>query len=489
MQIEQLPISSYWKVSDCEDTEFLGSRKQKGKDYIMVEDNLANRVILDVVEEPTSPELLHLHGLMPYQVKDVTKMCTYKHILNRNPMGYGKTVETIYAMRNVGVTNALIIVPKTIRIQWQSQIDYWWPNNPGVSIFPDMSQPIVILNYEKLLNEQNLTKFKSRRWDLIVADEAHKIKNRKSKTSVAIKSIPSNRRWALTGTPILRKPDDLFSILEFLTPDYSGKSYWNFVNYFCEIKEGFFGRDIVGLTKNEEHLKVWNRIIDMVTVHNPDMNLTPGKVVNTILLEMDKEQKSLYNKIKNLVLEELPEELTIPNGAVLCARLQQVTSNPAVLPGGKTPGIKFEYILDVLENNPEEKFVVFTKFAKVAKNLSKYLESHKIKSTMYIGEMNTVERNESLIDFRNNPEIRVFVATIGAAGVGLDGLQHASRHAICLERDWSPEIMKQVEDRLNRPGQKHVVQISVLECAKTYDQKVGKINIHKSEDIRRALNE
>lgn len=486
MKIEKSPLTSYWQVDKNCTIKFLGSRKFKDKDYILVENNVVNRILLNIEEDqgPLQP-LLHLQGLEPFQVRDVIKMTSQNYVLNRNRMGYGKTVESIYAMRNLNIQNAIIVVPKPIMLQWKTQIDYWWPNNPGVCIFPDVSKPIMIVNYEKLLNTQNLTKFKSVRWDLIIADEAHRLKNRKSKTSIAIKSIPASRKWALTGTPILRKVDDMFSILEFLSPEYSGKSYWNFIEFFCEIKEGFFGREIVGLSRDPEKEKIWLQLMDKVSIYNPEMNLTPGKIVNTVLLDMDKKQRTLYNNIRDIILEELPEDLSIPNGAVLCTRLQQVTSNPSILPGyEKLNGIKFEYIQDVIENNPDEKFVVFTKFAKTAKNLVKFLN---VKSSLYIGEMNSEERHAQLLQFQRDPQTRVFVATIGAAGIGLDGLQHVSRQAICLERDWSPEIMKQVEDRLNRPGQHHVVQITILECAHTYDQKVGKINVTKAEDIRRAL--
>ena len=84
---------------------------------------------------------------------------------------------------------------------------------------------------------------------------------------------------------------------------------------------------------------------------------------------------------------------------------------------------------------------------------------------------------------------QVLIGTIGAMGQGYDGLQEVSHTLIFVDRDWSPEILKQAEDRLNRMGQKKMVNIYYLECQGSFDQHVGRINFNKADDIRRALND
>ncbi len=142
----------------------------------------------------------------------------------------------------------------------------------------------------------------------------------------------------------------------------------------------------------------------------------------------------------------------------------------------------------MLEDNPEEKIVVFARFEKSAKALKSFLNDLKFRAEVYTGKQDIEQKNASLNAFIEDPNCRALIGTIGALGQGVDGLQKASRTVVFLDRDWSPELMNQAEDRLNRMGQPYPVAVYYLECAKSFDQYVGKINASKIEDIRRALS-
>lgn len=468
----------------------LGWRQKKGDPWIVAENNIVNRIVLG---QPINLQLTHYpvsdtEGLKPFQVDDINKMLGLKHFLNANPMGLGKTVETIRFLAERKARNALIVCPKIIRYQWQSQLKTWGNFNSEIYEkqvhIPDDGR-VWIVNYDKLRNERTRLKFRSFQWDYVILDEAHKIKGRNSIQTKAVKELPAAHRVALTGTPILRYVDDLWSILHFLDESYSGISYWSFRDYFCEIEHTAWGDNVVGLTKNSVKVAILQKLMSLVSIRNDAIEVAKGKTREVVRVPMTKKQRELYRKEKDLVLQELPEDLTIANGAVLALRLMQTTSWPGLwIPGEAGP--KFEWILETCLNNPKEKFVVFSVFEKTINALINYLNESGVTATSITGK-NTSEQNEMSKRLFVDKGIQVLAGTIGAMGQGYDELQSVCRLMIFIDRDWSPEIMNQAEDRLHRMGQDNPVNIYYLECQGSFDQHVGRINRNKAADIREAL--
>lgn len=467
----------------------MGWRQRKGDPWIVAEDNIVNRIVLD---QPTyiTPDMAPLvtdDRLEDYQRQDVATMCRRTCCLNANPMGLGKTVEAIKTLEYTNAESVVIVVPKIIRQQWVDQIKAWWGRDAEIYERQHQLVPgkIYIVNYDRLRNESILAKFKRFRWDWVVLDEAHKIKTRTSKQAIAVKALPSARRMALTGTPILRYVDDLWSILNFLSDEYSGKSYWAFAEYFCEIERTPWGNKIVGTTDDVDKQAVLQKMLSMVMIRHSSIEVAHGKTKETIRLPMSKAQRDLYRKEKQLLLDQLPENCTISNGVVLTTRLRQTTSWPGLFLENES-GSKFEWILEQCENNPEERIVVFTVFEQTAEALSRYLFNKAIRAVTITGKNKDAINQRNKMYFLNN-KAQVLIGTIGAMGQGYDELQHVSRTVVFVDRDWSPEIMHQAEDRLHRMGQQHLVRVYYLECQGSFDQSVGRININKSEGIRRAL--
>lgn len=479
--------------------DLLGIRQYtKDSSKYVVDDNYTNRVVLGYpIDRPAKVDSLAFsRGLMPFQVEDVLRMVNSHGFLNANRMGTGKTVEAIMTCRNLNAQSILIVCPKPVIGQWVAKFKEWWPDRlHDVEVYKlgdaVMRNRIYVTNYDKLISSKAEGVFTQFVWDTVVLDEAHYIKNRGAKRTQACKKLKAARRYALTGTPILRNPDDLYSILEFLNPMYCGSSYWNFVYYYCQVVDGYFGREIRGLTNIEKRVERLNKLLAAVSCRRTNSNIAKGKRQIHVPLIMDKPQVTLYNKIRKLLLDELPRELTIPNGAVLLTRLIQATSAPGLVdPNGRTgPGIKFEFIQEMLSNNPDEKIVVFSRFAEVIKAFKAYIEGKGIGCATYIGSMNDAQRARNKSDFLTDSSCRVLAGTIGALGTGVDGLQEVSRTCVFIDREFSPEINAQCEDRLHRMGQQGEVLCYYLECNKTVDHKVDKVNFKRAEDIRRALND
>ena len=471
------------------DTELLlGWRQRKGDPWIVAENNIVNRIVLGL---PINLQLTHYPPqytdlLEPYQIADVDKALGLQHYLNANPMGLGKTPETVRYLKEKKARTVLIVTPKIIRHQWKHQLKVW--GGFDAEIYENqkvITEGIWIINYDKLRTEKTRLKFRRFQWEYLVLDEAHKIKSRNSQQTKAVKELPAAHRIALTGTPILRYVDDLWSILHFLDESYSGISYWAFRDYFCEMQHTPWGDKITGLTRNPAKVAILNQLMSHVSIRNNAVEVAKGKSRETVLLPMTKKQRELYRKEKDLLLDQLPENLTIANGAVLTMRLMQTTSWPGLYIENE-PGPKFEWILETCSNNPKEKFVVFSVFEKTISALVQYLNDNGISAVSITGK-NKAEENEINKRLFVDKGVQVLAGTIGSMGQGYDELQHVCRLGIVIDRDWSPEIMEQAEDRLHRKGQDNPVCVYYLECTGSFDQHVGRVNRNKAADIREAL--
>lgn len=481
-----------------------------------LEDTWVNRLILDLpIPRPRYvAQREGVAGLLDFQKADVDKMIEWGSSLNANDMGLGKTIEALAYFHTLGLQSAVILTKKTCISQWVSQIRKWLPNKNTKVIgyiskkqkLPQNSNApmIVVTNYEKLVGnciKQGKVKvpvpnafgdwLAGRRWDVVIADEAHEIRNMNTAKHILADKIPSKFRVGLTGTPIVKHPDDLYGILHWINPQIVGSSYWTFVDYFCNVDTtNPWGRKIVGLTKNEEKLEILRKLLDMIYIRNKIEDVLsemPEATESVVLLDMSPKQEARYKQIKELTLEELSDDIPIPNGLVQTIRLLQQSTCPMILDKNAEWGPKYEFIGDWLENDPDLRITVFSPYSQDIYYLEKYLETLHIKTSIVTGQKNDKQRAEALDDFTSG-KTRVFAGTIGAVGTGTDGLQKACHICIFLQKDWNPEPMKQAIARVRRLAQEQKVLIFYLECAHTVDQRVGKISIQKVEDIRRVID-
>lgn len=500
----QLAISSQiLQERKLKTADFLGTVAVLPNGYTRVQNNYFNQMLVGQFFPCACPLNEQLNPkLEVYQINDVYKSLTLRTFCNFNRMGYGKTVETVEHLHQIKASRVLIVAPKAVLEQWRQHIEEWYPELGPWCIIAKSSQSLsrsidlcyksaskklcVILNYEKLLQSPMMSHLRSITWDMIVFDEAHYLKNRRSKRTQASELIPARNRCLLTGTPVMSHYDDLWAMLHILGWKYSGQYYWTWVEKFCEVKEDFFGKKIVGPTRNERDLENFKKYIDLISIRNPDLKLTKGKQVNTITLTMDKAQRTFYNKIKKTLVDELPENLTIANGAVKVVRLRQATSCPHQLNPSEEKimwGAKFEWIKNFIEST-DEQVLILTQFGYTAKLLQEYAKI--LDPAVHIGSMSEGSKKAELERFKSK-QTQILIATTQSIGTGVDGLQQNCRLGIVVDADYSPENNSQAEDRLNRLGQSDLVCWYYLECEKTFDQRVRKINDCKNKSIKELL--
>lgn len=468
---------------------------------MVCDDNLFNRLYLhmELPEEllfnstssiQKSSNVSFNPSLRDYQIEDLKKMLSLKNVLNCNKMGYGKTLEATEYCRMLGLRKILIVCPKAIIEQWKDHFAKWWPEvfclireDPPTILDNGSSYPegiIYIINYEWLRNNSHLASLKVFRWDIVICDESHKIKNKDSKLAQAVKQIPTLHKMAMTGTPILNKPNDLWSQLHWFGIFYSGRNYWEFSKNFCEF-DTRYGFQFLGLTPSGTRRSLLSEGLSKISVGGQTRNITDGKNYIDISLSMTNGQKRLYSQIKKLAIDSLEEEgITINSAMDALVKLMQVTSNPGKLNQDlKNP--KFEWIKEQLDN-VEGKLVVFSKHAETVKALQNFLGENVCGKI--IGDMNSLDRKRVKDIFTNSSaEMKVLAGTIGALGVGIDGLQKVSHTVIFIDKDWSPSLNEQAEDRVNRFGQKEIVNVYTLKMKGTIDMHIEQVVNKKLLDI------
>lgn len=455
-------------------------------------DSLVNRYLLNfevdkIEKDKCLPQLEIVNSpLRPYQIKDVQTMLSWRSLINANDMGLGKTLETIYYCKLANFNKVLIICPKAVLAHWKNQFHQWYPEIT-VEILPNrIKSNVVIVNYEQVRIHPEL--YSKTKWDLIVCDEAHKIKNHKSQIGKLIHKIPALNRLALTGTPIINYVDDMYNILFWVDSRALGEGYWRFVDLFCHVPYNPFGEVIEGLTKDVHRVELLKKVLSNYVIRSTKEEVLtdlPKKGIYDITLAFSKAQRELYDDVKKLVFEKLPKNCTISNAAIHLLRLIQVTSNPALF-NDKINNPKFEYILELLEENPDKSLVVFTQFAQTVEALTHYLRLAEIGCTSITGSDTIMHRLIGVQKFIHK-ESRVIIGTIGAMGQGIDGLQNVCSTVIFIDSSWSPQINAQAEDRVYRFGQKLPVDVYYLRLEKSVDQLVGKRVLNKELDVRELL--
>ena len=455
--------------------------------------------------------------LLPFQEEDVLKLIDRRGALIGNEMGTGKTYEAIALdlVRRVDATHdhpkTLVVAPLTIlETTWERKFNELAPHLKTFTIDNKNRGPflralkedydVYILHWDVLRIIK--AELKEHIWFHIIADEAHRAKNRKAQQTRALKSLRTKWRSALTGTPVMNKPQDLWSILNWLYRE-QWTSFWKYYKYYVDFEimypHGY--HKILG-PKNEKHLRqkmepyfVRRRKEDVVK----DL---PDKYYTVIEVELTAKQRRAYDQMKKEMIAWLETQdgtkpLPAPVVIAQLIRLQQfalayadiVPSKRSDRDGGTAiltePSSKIDALFQIIEDNPDEPIVIFSQFKQAISLVEARLNKAGIEYVRITGDDSGPDRVAAVDRFQNG-KANIFVGTIGAGSEGITLTRSST--VIFLDRDWTPARNAQAEDRLHRIGQDEAVQVIDIVAKRTVDQhRMAKLEM-KKEWIRRMID-
>lgn len=306
---------------------------------------------------------------------------------------------------------------------------------------------------------------------MTIIDEIHKCKNSQSKQGKAIHCCCSYYRLALTGTPLMNNPVDLYNVLKWLEVENHSLTY--FKNLYCEMG-GFGGYEIIGYKNLDQLENSLNK--NMLRRRKEEVLDLPPKIYTDELLDLDSSQDKLYRDVTNQIIEDIDRIMLLPNPLTELIRLRQVTSNPNILTSKNITNVKYDRILDILESTTD-KVIIFSNWTKVINPL--YI---KLSSLGYNPALVTGESKDPILEmnkFQSDNNCKVILGTTPALGTGYT--LTAANTVIFIDEPWSKAIKDQAEDRCHRIGTKGTVNIITLICKDTIDERIHQIIKDKGE--------
>lgn len=300
---------------------------------------------------------------------------------------------------------------------------------------------------------------------MTIIDEIHKCKNSQSKQGKAIHCCCSYYRLALTGTPLMNNPVDLYNVLKWLEVENHSLTY--FKNLYCEMG-GFGGYEIIGYKNLDQLENSLNK--NMLRRRKEEVLDLPLKIYTDELLDLDSSQDKLYRDVTNQIIEDIDRIMLLPNPLTELIRLRQVTSNPNILSSKNITNVKYDRILDILESTTD-KVIIFSNWTKVINPL--YI---KLSSLGYNPALVTGESKDPILEmnkFQSDNTCKVILGTTPALGTGYT--LTAANTVIFIDEPWSKAIKDQAEDRCHRIGTKGTVNIITLICKDTIDERIHQI--------------
>jgi SNF2 family DNA or RNA helicase len=397
--------------------------------------------------------------------------------------GLGKTAVAIVAAEMVDAWNVLTICPKVLIPVWRQERARW-ASLPWNDPTQDHLRIWQVTNWEYALRHPDEFDVP---WDCIILDESVLVKNRQTARFKLAKKLRKRtaRMWLLSGSPITRFVDDLWTQLHLCFPD-AFTSYWRFVDAWCYIFDNpWGGKDITG-SRNYNFPQEFK---DLQFTKNqaevlPDL---PDFIEQNIPIELTGEQKKLYDRALNEFLVDLDgEELPIPTRVAQLTRLQQLVSHPANCDGAYKGNVgKLDALLELLDTNAIDlPLLVWTFHRTTGLEVTRALTHQGLRAGYVIGGMD--DAPATILQQFKDGDLDALVLSLGVGKYGLT-LTNA-KTVVYYDKTWDADSWVQSLSRVRRIGLDHVFHIINLHASHTTDDLVVDNLAEKAQSIARVSN-
>ena len=375
----------------------------------------------------------------------------------------------------------LVVTPASVKEQWKKEIEKFTEEQAVVvagtrkkrqQTYVNGGPLVKITNYEAVLRDREvITEWNP---DLIILDEAQRIKNFETKTHQAVLSIPHNHSLVITGTPLENKLEDIYSIAKFSDPALFSPLWAFAANHFNMSREkkntilGYRNLDIV-------HEKLKGLIIRRRREEVFDS--LPEQVVNDYYLDLSPQQDEIHQgyvqSLFRIINKKVLTPMDIKRMQMILLKMRMVCNSTYLIDKKTNISPKLVELVSILKElviSNRRKVIIFSEWTSMTYLVGKVLSELGIDFVEFSGKIPPARRQLLIQEFHDNPDCRIFLST-DAGGVGLN-LQN-SDCIINIELPWNPAKLNQRIGRINRIGQKSSkIHIINLICKNSIEEKV-----------------
>ena len=381
-------------------------------------------------------------------------------------MGLGKTVQTAVALgllmhAQKDVNRAIIVAPASLTTNWIEELEKWAPSLTVRRVQGDARNreafyllpiPVIVASYEQVRLD-GLDRIPSKAFDLVILDEAQRIKNKASTTSLACRLLPRKRAWALSATPLENDEADIESILGFLDPSFGQSPPKSVLNK--KLRSMMLRRK-----KSDVRAEL------------------PPVIIQDIKIDLSLQQRSRYEDIwfsrADTIDDDTPSRNVVSVLLGLITRLKTVCN----FDESTDTSSKWDVLQNILyQSGNSARILVFSQFVETLRWISKRLE---LPHSLLTGSMPLTRRQKSINEFKRNQAPRVLLVSLRAGGVGLN-LGEAT-HVVLFDRWWNPAVEVQAIFRAHRFERNDPLHVIRFLATDTIEDRIAEI-LDRKEDL------